>query len=167
MFDDTYVECLVSRKPSIIMRFLYFLLLMLTVFFFLIGLTPHYVVLMAAAAGTGVLCYLAKMRTVVEFEYLYCDKEISIDKILNKCKRKKVGTFEIDKMEIFAPVNSYHLDEYRKRTVKEYDYSTAAASQPEKRYAMYYNGDSKIILEPNEELIKAIRNVAPRKVFTD
>jgi hypothetical protein len=39
---------------------------MLTVFFFLIGLTPHYVVLMAAAAGTGVLCYLAKMRTVVE-----------------------------------------------------------------------------------------------------
>ncbi len=167
MFDDTYVECLVSRKPSVMMKFLYFLLLMITIFFFMIGMSPHYMIMLAAAVGTGILCYLTKMRTVVEFEYIYCDKEISIDKILNKSKRKKIGIFEIDKMEIFAPVNSYHLDDYRKRTVKECDYSTAVASQPEKRYAMYYNGKSKFILEPSEELIKAIKNVAPRKVFTD
>jgi hypothetical protein len=86
---------------------------------------------------------------------------------LIKASARRPGLMNLIKWRVFAPVNSYHLDEYRKRTVKEYDYSTAAASQPEKRYAMYYNGDSKIILEPNEELIKAIRNVAPRKVFTD
>ena len=91
----------------------------------------------------------------------------STDEIIDKSSRKSVCTFDIDKMEIFAPVNSYHLDDYRKRSVKESDYSSSISSQPEKRYAMYYNGDSKIILEPNEELVKALKNAAPRKVFTD
>ena len=32
-------------------------------------------------------------------------KEISIDKILNKTKRKKVEKLETESMEIFAPIN--------------------------------------------------------------
>ena len=167
MYDETFVECMVSRKPSVLMRFLYFLFLLMTIFFCMIGIVPNFMYFLLLALGTGFLCWFIRRRINIEYEYSYCSKELSIDKIFDKSSRKSVCTFDIDKMEIFAPVNSYHLDDYRKRSVKESDYSSSISSQPEKRYAMYYNGDSKIILEPNEELVKALKNAAPRKVFTD
>ena len=167
MYDETFVECMVSRKPSVLMRFLYFLFLLMTIFFCMIGIVPNLMYFLLLALGTGFLCRFIHRRINIEYEYSYCSKELSIDKIFDKSSRKSVCTFDIDKMEIFAPVNSYHLDDYRKRSVKESDYSSSISSQPEKRYAMYYNGDSKIILEPNEELVKALKNAAPRKVFTD
>jgi len=39
--------------------------------------------------------------------------------------------------------------------------------QPEVRYVFYYEGSKKVIFEPNEEMIKAMQLVAPRKVFKD
>ncbi len=167
MYDETFVECMVSRKPSVLMRFLYFLFLLMTIFFCMIGIVSNLMYFLLLALGTGFSCWFIHRRINIEYEYSYCSKELSIDKIFDKSSRKSVCTFDIDKMEIFAPVNSYHLDDYRKRSVKESDYSSSISSQPEKRYAMYYNGDSKIILEPNEELVKALKNAAPRKVFTD
>ena len=50
-----------------------------------------------AAAGIG--AYFTSLNASVEFEYLYVDKEISVDKILNKTKRKKVEKFETESME--------------------------------------------------------------------
>jgi hypothetical protein len=67
-----------------------------------------------------------------------------------------------------APVNSHRLDSYKNRDVKKsYDFSSHTASQPEKRYMLMFSGDTRVILEPNEAMVKAIQTVAPRKVFTD
>ena len=82
-------------------------------------------------------------------------------------RRKKVATFEVERMEILAPIKSYRLDNYKNRTCKEIDYSVRREEQPDRRYVMYYEGNQKIILSPSEEMLKAIKNVAPRKVFTD
>ena len=76
-------------------------------------------------------------------------------------------TYTIDRMEIFAPVRSYHLDNYRNRNVKAKDFSIGEELQPDKRFVMYYEGGEKIILSPSEELVKVMKNVAPRKVFAD
>ena len=73
----------------------------------------------------------------------------------------------VHRMEVFAPVFSYHLDNFKNRQVKEKDYSIGEVLQPDGRYAMYYEGGEKIILSPNEELVKALKNVAPRKVFSE
>jgi len=32
---------------------------------------------------------------------------------------------------------------------------------------MYYEGGEKILLSPNEELVKVLKNMAPRKVFSE
>ena len=163
--SETYVECLVARKPSMIMTFLKILLIMMTVVFVLIGLV--YVVGLIVAVIAGVGAYFATMNASLEYEYLYVDKEISIDKVMAKSRRKKAGTFSIEQMEIFAPLNSHRLDSYRNRDTKTVDYSSGIAEQPERRYMMVCNGGTRVILEPNEALIKAIQSVAPRKVFTD
>jgi len=111
--------------------------------------------------------YFVGMYTDVEYEYLYLDKELVVDKVLGKSKRKRVTTYQLDRVEILAPVKSYHLDNYRNRNVKVKDYSIGEELQPDKRFAMYYEGGEKVLLSPSEELIKAMKSVAPRKIFAD
>ena len=164
--SETYVECLVARKSSAVMTFLKFLLIMFTVVFLLFGLVG-YIAALIAGIVTGIGAYFATMNANIEYEYLYVDKEISVDKVMAKSRRKKAGSFSIEQMEIFAPLNSHRLDSYRNRDAKTVDYSSGIASQPERRYMMVCNGGTRVILEPNEALIKAVQNVAPRKVFTD
>ncbi len=163
--SETYVECLVARRSSTVKSFLKILLIMLTACFLLIGLVFIPGILVAIATGIG--AYFMNLNANVEFEYLYLDKEISVDKVMAKSRRKKQATYSVDQMEILAPLNSHRLDSYNNRNLKTIDYSSGVASQPEKRYMMVCNGDTKVILEPNEAMLKAIRNVAPRKVFTD
>ena len=79
--SETYVECLVARKPSVILSFLKILLIMLTVVFLMVGgvFLPGLVV----AIITGVGAYFATMNANIEYEYLYLDREISVDKVLS------------------------------------------------------------------------------------
>ncbi len=163
--SDSYVECLVKAKTSPLGKFLKILLIMLTVVFCLVMLVIP--VALVGAVITGVGAYFLNINTDVEYEYLYLDKELVVDKVLGKSRRKRVATYTVDRMEIFAPVRSYHLDNYKNRNVKIKDYSIGEELQPDRRYAMYYEGGEKILLSPSEELVKVMKNVAPRKVFTD
>lgn len=163
--SESYVECLVARKPSALMTFLKILLIMMTVVFVIIGMAFVPGLLVAIVSGVG--AYFAYMNADVEYEYLYVDREISIDKVMAKSKRKKVGNYMIDQMEIMAPLNSHRLDSYKNRNTKILDYSSGIENRPERRYMMVCNGDVKMLFEPNEEMIKAIQSIAPRKVFRD
>ena len=163
--SETYVECLVARKPSMLLTFLKMLLIMLTVVFVLVGMV--FLPGLAVAAVTGVAAYFATMNANIEYEYLYLDREISVDKVMAKSRRKKANTFSVDQMEMLAPLNSHRLDSYRNQNTKTLDYSSGVAGQPEKRYMMIYEGNKKVIFEPNAEMVKAIQSIAPRKVFTD
>lgn len=139
---------------------------MLTAAFGLLGIMGNLIALVIAAV-CGVGAYFVNLNAEIEYEYLYLDKELTIDKIMAKSKRKRVGVFEVERMEILAPFKSYQLDSYKNRQVKTLDYSIGEEEQPDKRYVMFYNGEKKIILSPNESLIKAIKTIAPRKVFTE
>lgn len=166
--SETYVECLVTREPSLAGRLVKMVLIMLTAVLGLLGLIGFaFGIPLVAALLTGFGAYLVHLNTYIEYEYLYLDKEISIDKIKAQTRRKKVAAFEVERMEILAPINSYHLDNYKNRTGKVTDYSIGREEQPDKRYVMYYDGNQKIILSPSEELVKAVRSVSPRKVFLD
>ena len=162
--SEIYVECLVARKSSFALRLLKTILIMLTVCFFIVGMIN--LVALVVAIALGVASYFAYMNADIEYEYLYLDKEISIDKVLAKSRRKKAAVYSVDKMEVLAPVKSYHLDAYRNRELKTVDYSSGEADDKNK-YVMVYEGNVKVILEPNAEMVKAIQAVAPRKVFTD
>ena len=163
--SDTYVECLVKAKQSVVAKFFRILLIVLTVVFCVIMLV--FMPAMFLALATGVGAYFLNLYTDIEYEYLYLDKELTVDKVLAKSKRKRVATYSIDRMEVFAPIKSYHLDNYKNRDVKVKDYSIGEERQPDLRYAMYYEGGEKIIFSPSEDLVKALKNVAPRKVFND
>lgn len=167
--SDTYVECLVKAKTKALAKFGKVLLITLTVIFILaiLVLPPLMLFAFIGAVITGVGAYFLNLFTDLEYEYLYLDKELVVDKVMAKSKRKRVATYQLDRIEILAPVKSYHLDNYKNRNAKEKDYSIGEVLQPDRRYAMYYEGGEKILLSPSEELIKVMKNVAPRKIFSD
>lgn len=164
--SETYVECLVNRPVSAGAKVLKAVLISMAAVAGFFGLIGNLLLLLTAlACGAG--AYFIGIYMDVEYEYLYLDKEITIDKVLAKSKRKRAAVLEIENMEILAPLNSWHLDNYKNRTGKTTDYSSGVAGQPETRYVMYFNNNQRIILEPNMQMVKAIQLVAPRKVFTD
>jgi len=165
--SEAYVECLIEAKSSMLLKILQVGLIVLTVILGFLGITFMLWPALIIAVGTGIAAYFAYMNADIEYEYLYLDKEITIDKVMAKSNRKRVGVYTLERMEVLAPIKSYHLDNYKNRNVKVLDYSIGVEEQPDLRYALYYEGGLKLILSPSEEMVKVIKNVAPRKVFTD
>ena len=70
----------------------------------------------------------------------------------------------MNKAEIIAPADSYHLDNYKKRQTTDSNYSTNAPDTDElKTYIMYYEGKRKVYFSFNEDMIQAIRTGIPSK----
>ncbi len=162
--SDMYVECLVKAKDSMALKVLKYLLTGLLVVCVLTSFIFGMVLLLVAIVlGIGV--YFLGLLTDLEYEYLYLDRELTVDKVMAKTNRKRAAIYSVDRIEVLAPEKSYHLDDYKNRTVKEYDYSSVEENA--KHYVMYYEGGQKVLFTPSEEMVKAIKSVSPRKVFMD
>ena len=166
--DNSYVECLVESKASPLVKGLSILSLVLAVIFFLSSLFAIGMVGLILCVLAGVAYYFLSLNANIEFEYQYCDREITVDKIFNKSRRKNVGKYEVDKLEILAPSRSYHLDEYKIKSYKNIDYSAREKDRkPDPTYTFIYDGKERVVFEPTAEFVTAVKSVAPRKVFTD
>lgn len=165
--SDAYVECLVKAKASAGGKFLKILLIVLAVIMGLLMMLTLNILFFLLAVAAGVGAYFVNMFTDLEYEYLYLDRELTIDKVMAKTRRKRVAVYQLDRMEILAPVRSYHLDNFKNRNAKEKDYSIGYEDKPDLRYAMFYEGGEKLLLSPSPEMIKVMKNAAPRKVFSD
>ena len=165
MSEIGYIECMVACKPKPVMIFLKFLLIMLAVVAFMFTTVNFFFIFLCIALGIG--AYFAGMNASIEYEYQYCDREITIDRIYNKSRRKNVAKYDTDRIEILAPVRSYHLADFNGKSYKELRYDSGEEKQPDTRYVMIYDGRERIVFEPNTDLVEAVRGVAPRKVFRD
>ncbi len=87
--SDSYVECLVKAKQPTWAKILKVLLIALTVLSCLVMFV--FIIFLPVALAAGVGAYFLNMYTDLEYEYLYLDKELSVDKIMAKSKRKRVG----------------------------------------------------------------------------
>lgn len=164
IMNEVYYEVMVTKKTSPLMTALKI---------FCIGMTVVCVMAMfigilwalLLAVVFGVVAYLLKLFNSVEYEYLYIDKELQIDRILSKNSRKRMETLDLNKLEVLAPIRSHELDRYRNRNVKIKDYSSGVEENNVLKYMLVMN-DKQIIFEPTEEMVKTIKMFAPRKVFT-
>ena len=160
---DTYKEILVKRKKSIIYVIIKFVLIFIAIALILyptlLGVLMAAIVLFVA--------YLVHLNSDIEFEYLYLEKELSIDRIMAKSKRTSVATYQLEKMEIIAVEGSHHLDSYKSKDAqyKTRDFSSKGEGNEYDRYVIYYEGSEKVIIEAPVEFIRVIYNNAPRKVF--
>ncbi len=165
--NESYIELLVKKENTMKDTLLRVICIALTVSAVLLSLAGGGGIIFVAAVAFGVLTYFVWLNTDIEYEYLYLDKELSIDRIMSKTRRKRAATFQIERMEILAPADSYHLGDYKNRTFKVSDYSSGIIKQPDKRFVMIYDGTQKVFLTEEPKLASVIKNIAPRKVFFD
>jgi hypothetical protein len=164
--NETYVECMVKRKPNLGIKLLYAALVALTALLVLWGLVAGFLFLVIGGVFAA-LTYYVYLNSEIEYEYIYVDRQLSVDKVLNRSRRKKVAAYDLERMEILAPIASYQLDSYKNRTAQVVDYSSGEKKEPDPRFSLYYDGKTQIVFEPSPEMVKAIAMVAPRKVFKD
>ena len=163
--NDTYVEVMVARKKPPMLGFLKILLYALAIICFLISMYAN-VLFLAGAAIFAALAFFMLPRLDIEYEYLYLDKEITIDKIMSKEKRKNVYTVDLNKMEFMARASSHELDSYKARNLRKYDFTSRQDLSPVYTIVYTPGGDPELIdIEPNEEMLHAIKTVFPRKVI--
>ena len=165
--NESYKELMVKKESGLKEKLLRVLALIPTVLLGFLTLLTSNMIIFIIVIGLGVLCYFIFQWTDIEYEYLYLDKEINIDKIMAKTRRKRVATISIEKMEILAPEKSHQLDSYRNRNVKAADYSAGHDMPEQKLYALYSEGNQKYLLNLDEDFVKTIKGIAPRKVFMD
>ena len=120
------------------------------------------------AIAAVVVAVIVHQNSEIEYEYLFVDRELSVDIIRNKSRRKKLANVEISHLELFAPLSSDRVKGYLDKGMKVTDYSSGMEDSTP--YAVIYNGKKEMqimIVEGSDELYKCFYNTAPRKVFKD
>ena len=164
--NEAYSEWLVKRKPPVYAIAVKAVMIVLCIFSVFLALTT--VLGVIALLVVGGISYFVFQNMNLEYEYLYVNGELDVDKIMSKTKRKRVASIEMEKVELVAPLKSHELDYYRNnKGIKIVDYSSG--EEDHDIYAIILNGEKgmqMIYFEPNNIILKDMRRIAPRKVKT-
>lgn len=166
---ENYVELLVKRKTSPMIKALRFSCILMGIFQLLIGSVFHAWFFM----GTGVVfivfsCVVAHQGNI-EYEYLYLDKQFSVDKIHNRRKRKKVAEYNLEtELEVMAPKGSHQLDYMKERVSRVKNYTSGSAEAQVYEMVVHVGNELWLIaIEMTDELYMQMHTSFPRKVFKD
>lgn len=166
MLNDSYAECLVKKRTpgySGLLTALLALGVLLSagsiLLFRLFGFIAFLLMYLTAV-------YVHRLRRV-EYEYLFAEGQFTVDVILNKSRRKKMAEYDLENIQIVAPVHSNKLQEFERKVKTIEDFSSGNADA--KRYAMICQKDGsckKVLFEPDERMLRCIRMAAPGKYYS-
>lgn len=167
--NDTYCELIVKRKMSNKALICRFLAVAATTIAILFGMLVFNIYGLIAGFFLIWLDIVIFRNTDTEYEYQYISGELDIDIIYGKIKRKRARRFDMRKIEVMAPLNSEKLSSYRNNSnIKVMDYSSGYMDRD--KYAFVIPTEEgnmlKVIFEPSEKMVEAIRYVAPSKVHS-
>lgn len=115
-------------------------------------------------AGVCIGAYYIITSRSLEFEYSVTNGDITIDKIINRRKRKRVlsvDAHEIEEMGKFRPEILQNKSEHKKFFTSEYD---------DGRESWYFcahttkNGNVLVVFNPEEKVLTAMKPFMPRQV---
>lgn len=160
--DNLFIEVLITKRDSFLFQMLMILTAVFAVIsFILIWFNPLF---LGVCLICAVLAYYFRMHSVVEYEYSFVQRELTIDRILAKSKRKTMREFHLDQLEGAGAEGLAQLEHFNRENRKIQDYSDG---KKEKKLVMYFAGKSKVLLNWDEELVSAMRSMAPGKFFLD
>ena len=157
--DHTFIEVLIQRKRNGAAGILKIALGAVTVLSLLLFFYSFFCIVVTIAAGLG--AYYFYLQEYVEYEYSFLDRELTVDKIMAKSVRRKQGDYQMDRLTAAAPEGSSKLDGYRNGRYKVKNYSGNTETP---RMILYFEDGLELILDRDEELLQAMRMVAPSKV---
>ena len=167
--SDLYYELLVKKEKTVKDNLVKTAAIGGTALLVLAGLFIHPLIMLPAII-LGVVSYMFVIpKTDLEYEYLFVNGDMDIDVIMAKSKRKKAGSFHMSETDLIAPMDSHRLDYYKSnQKLKVLDFSSG--NEKNKRYGVVTRNEKEtymMIIEPDADMAKALKNSAPSKVFLD
>lgn len=167
MNESNYVEWLIKRKEpvyGIIVRVFMLFLSMLSVVLTFLGFFGMFgIIIVVLIIGAS---YFLFQNLSVEYEYLFADGSLSVDRILGKSRRKRFLECEKEEVVAVAPSQSHALKDFEKSDIKTVN---CASGKPGiNTYALIFQKGpetTKVIFEPNEKMLAAMKRCYPRKVL--
>ena len=167
MMNDVFNEQLVSRKSNqkdLIQKIGIGAAGALIIFVAMsIPLLQSFLLPIVAVVAVGVVFLFRRYN--IEFEYVFTNGDLDVDRIINKSRRKHALSVNVRSFETMVPVNKKEYENEVSRFTKLYDFSSGVVSDT--TYAVIFEQDKqrvKMIFEPNEQMFKAIRTFVPRVV---
>ncbi len=163
---ELFSEWIVKRRTPQKVKMIQTLLVIVCVLSCALIAIPYVGVLVVAVIIF--LTYLYFKNNDVEWEYALVEKSMYVDKIMKKSKRKRMGEYDLTKTEVMAPEDSSYIKEYANRNLKVCDYSSLIPEN--KKYAMVILNNNeliKLILEPDERMLRELRDIIPRQLHVD
>ena len=163
--NDFYREILIKRKQKPLDSLKKAGMIALTLLAAAAAFFIH-VLFLPAAIVLGVLSWFVISGLDLEYEDLYVNGDIDIDRIMNKQRRKRAASYAIGSLELLAPSASRELDTYRNgKNVKEIDFSSGdEAARTVTAVYSREGGFDLVKLELDDDLVKDMRRYAPRKI---
>lgn len=163
---ETYRELMVKKEMGAKEHVMRIVCMLFTILTGMLTLMSGDFVILIAAVVFGAFTYFVFLWTEIEYEYLYLDKEIIVDKVMAKSKRKRVAVIDVTKIEIMAPKDSDQLAYYKNRQVNLSDLSVGHDLPEQKLYALYYEGSRKFMMNLDDEFVDLVKMVVPTRVFS-
>ncbi len=129
----------------------------------MIPILANFFFVVVIAVGAGVVFLVRRYN--IEYEYVFTNGELDIDRITNKSRRKRIVSVDVRSFETMVPVKGNAYEGEVSNFTKLHDFSSGVVN--DETYAVIFEQGSeriKMIVEPNEQMFKAIRNFIPRKV---
>lgn len=161
---DNLVEQIVQCRPSKSANMIKALMIVLCVVSLIFILIPYIGVFLTAIV-IAITVFVFRSYNY-EYEYVYLSGELDVDKIIARAKRKRMASFDFNRVELVAPQGSQEDLRLSHNKYRTYDFTS---NMPDARiYAAYTMKDNemvKLLFEPNEKLLKELQYIAPRKVI--
>jgi hypothetical protein len=122
---------------------------------------PIFAVCLVLAAAA----FFGKKKLYVEYEYVFTNGEIDVDKIVEMKKRSRALTFNIKSVELLAPENSQHIKDFANKPSKVVTLFPNTTDK-DVYVAMVTGGNERLQLRfvPDEEFINLCYKYNPRAV---
>lgn len=167
--NDTFVEQAVKHRETTKEKAIKIVCIVLTV---LAGIAAflHVYTLISGVLFVAflVLSYVVVGNKNIEYEYDYTNGSLEIAKIIDNSKRKKLITIESEQIRLIAAEGTNESLKYDHVQLKVYDCS--ANDGETRNYIMVAhddknNSDFKVIFNPSEKLISAMKRYNKRDIY--
>ena len=164
--DGLYAEARAKKKVTMKDNLIKILLIGGMIGSFCIGFLGGSMILIILGLILLAVGYYFLPKLATEYEYVFCDGQLDFDRISGGAKRKTMLRVDFEKLVVIAPKNSHALDGYRHNGVVVKDFSSLEENA--KVYGMVVTGgeqNTMIYFEPNEKMLAAMKQKAPRKIM--
>ena len=112
------------------------------------------------------IVWFVLMGNSKEFEYSYFDGEVRFAKILNKNRRKALGSYPMDDVIQIAPAGDRSVSQYEREGVKVIDYTSHNKDVAYYDMVLKKEGETLLIkFEPDDKYLEAVELKYRQKVI--